>query len=197
MKKPAVTQVPICPMIAHRWSPRAFSPRAIPREQIVSLLEAVRWAASSRNEQPWELILATRDNAAEFEPLLNCLVPGNIVWAKDAPLLILMIAKRNGGDGHPNKYAFHDVGFAVACLTLQAQTLDLWVHQMGGFDTEKARVTFAIPADRDPVSVLAVGSYGDPSTLPENRRQQETGPRSRKPLGEFVFAAKFGTSAQL
>ncbi len=197
MKKPAVTQVPVHELISHRWSPRAFSSRLIPAEQIVSLLEAMRWSASSRNEQPWEVIFATRDHAPEFERLLGCLVAGNLVWAKDAPLLILTIARKNCGDGSPNRHAFHDVGFAVCSLTLQAQALNLWVHQMGGFDIEKARATFALPADRDPVSVLAVGYYGNPETLPENRRQQETGPRSRKALKDFVFTGKFGQSAQL
>ena len=165
-------------------------------EQIVSLLEAMRWAASSRNEQPWEVIFATRDNAPEFERLQSCLAPGNVIWAKDAPLLILTIARKNCGDGSVNRHAFHDVGFAVCNLTLQAQAMDLWVHQMGGFDVEKARAMFALPADRDPVSVLAVGYYGDPATLPDNRRQQEAGPRSRKALTEFVFTGKFGQAAQ-
>jgi nitroreductase len=191
MNNPAKSQVPLHDLIARRWSPRAFSNRAIEREKLLGLLEAWRWSASSRNEQPWSLIVALRDNKQDFERMVGCLMPSNAEWAKEAPLLILSLARMSFPDGKPNRHAFHDVGFAVCSLTMQAMAHDLWVHQMAGFDVEKARQTFSVPTGIEPVSVLAVSYYGDEQTLSETRRAQEGAPRVRKPLTEFVFSGDF------
>ncbi|NUN04110.1 MAG: nitroreductase family protein, partial [Bryobacteraceae bacterium] len=75
--KQARPDFPIHELIARRWSPYAFSDRPVSREDLCSLFEAARWAPSSYNEQPWRYIIATRDNPAEFDRLLGCLVEGN------------------------------------------------------------------------------------------------------------------------
>jgi Nitroreductase family len=62
MTKPAKTDHPINELIAKRWSARAFSTRPVERLKILSVLEAARWAPSSRNEQPWRYIVFTNDN---------------------------------------------------------------------------------------------------------------------------------------
>ena len=134
MEKPADNQYPIHELIKQRWSPLAFNIRPVEPEKIASLLEAARWAASCFNEQPWFFIVATQDNAQEYEKLFSCLVEANQTWAKDAPLLMLSVAKLSfTRNNKPNRHALHDLGFAVGNLTLQAQALGLFVHQMGGF----------------------------------------------------------------
>ena len=60
--KPAKTDHPINELIAKRWSARAFSTRPVERAKLLSVLEAARWAPSSRNEQPWRYIVFTNDN---------------------------------------------------------------------------------------------------------------------------------------
>ena len=60
--KPAKTDYPINELIAKRWSARAFSTRPVERAKLLSILEAARWAPSSRNEQPWRYIVFTNDN---------------------------------------------------------------------------------------------------------------------------------------
>ena len=66
MKRPAPTEYPVNDLVRNRWSPRAFSPKAIAAEDLRSLFEAARWAPSSNNEQPWAFIVATRDNDEDF-----------------------------------------------------------------------------------------------------------------------------------
>lgn len=39
--------------IKERWSPRAFDSKKVSRDEIMSLLEAARFAPSCFNEQPW------------------------------------------------------------------------------------------------------------------------------------------------
>ena len=63
---------------------------------------------------------------------------------------------------------------------------------MAGFDGAKARETYRIPEGWEPVTAVAVGYFGDPDSLPEDLRQRELGPRTRKPLADFVFAGGWG-----
>lgn len=186
-------------IIKKRISPRAFASIIPGEEQIHCLFEAARRAPSSRNEQPWRFIYATIDNKENHQKILEVLNDSNKLWAKNAPLLILTAAKLDSGltGGQINRYAFHDVGLAVANLTFQANAYDMFVHQIGGFNTEKARILFDLPENFEPVSVLAVGYKGDPGTLPENLKLRENAPRIRKELSEIVFAGKFGEAGNL
>ena len=198
MKNPAPVDPPVHDFIRQRWSPRAFADRDVEPEALRSLLEAAQWAPSAFNEQPWAFLVATRGEPEEFDRLLGCLVPGNQTWAKGAPVLMLTAAKlafdRNG---KPNRHARHDLGLAVAQLTLQATSLGLGVHQMAGIDGDKARETYRIPDGWEPVTAVAVGHFGDPESLPEGLRERELGPRSRKPLASFAFAGGWGEPAGL
>ena len=56
----AETDRPVHELIAARWSPYAFADRPVAKEDLRSLFEAARWAASSYNEQPWTYLVATR-----------------------------------------------------------------------------------------------------------------------------------------
>ncbi len=196
--KSAQTQYPIADLLRQRWSPLAFSDRMVEPEKLRSVLEAARWAASSFNEQPWSLIVATKENQAEFNCLLNCLAEGNQEWARNAPVLILSVAKlhfeRNGKE---NRHAFHDVGAAAATLAIQATALGLFIHQMAGFDIPKARQVYSIAEGYEPVAAIALGYFGDPQTLSERLQQRESSPRTRKPLGEFVFSGSWNQTSPL
>ncbi|MGK7941975.1 MAG: nitroreductase family protein [Crocosphaera sp.] len=195
MEKPAINQYPIHELIKQRWSPVAFNNRPIEPEKIASLLEAARWAASCFNEQPWFFIVATQDNTQEYEKLFSCLVEANQKWAKDAPLLMLSVAHLSfEHNNKPNRHAFHDLGLAVGNLTLQAQSLGLFLHQMGGFDADKARNLYNIPQDYEPVTAIAIGYPGNVSQLAPDLAERDLSPRTRKPLREFVFRNTWGQS---
>jgi len=198
MEKPANTQYPIHELLRARWSPRAFSERPVEADKLRSMWEAARWAPSSANEQPWRFIVATKDNPAEFERLLGCLLEGNQKWALRAPVLLLSVASlRFEDDGKPNRHAFHDVGLATENLIIEATALGLFVHPMAGFQVEKAREEFKIPEGYEPVAMMAAGYAGDPSVLPDYLREREYNPRQRKSIDEFVFAGTWGTPAPL
>ncbi|MBD2213257.1 nitroreductase family protein [Nostoc linckia FACHB-104] len=196
-QKLAPTQYPVHDFIRSRWSPRAFSDRAVEPEKLLSLLEAARWAPSSYNHQPWSFIVATKEDATEYNRLLSTLVEFNQGWAKNAPILILAIAKIRTDDGKTNRHAFHDVGLALENLILQATSLGLFAHQIGGFNPEKAREVYQIPEDYEPATVVTVGYPGDPQNLPDGLRDRELAPRTRKPLTEFVFTGKWGHTSPL
>jgi nitroreductase len=198
LKKSAQTQFPVHELISERWSPRAFSDRPVEPEKLLSLLEAARWAASSANEQPWAFLVATKDEPKNHEALAGLLVDSNREWAEKAPVLILAFAHNQfTKNGNPNRYAFHDVGQAVANLSLQATALGLTLHQMAGFHADAARERFAVPADWQPVSVIALGYPGEVESLAEKLRERETAQRQRKPIDSFVFSETWGHPASI
>lgn len=191
-----LTETPVHELILERRSTLAFAGRPVSSEDLRSLFEAARWAASSYNQQPWHFIVAAKENPGEYERLLGCIVPANAEWARRAPVLMLSVAKLAfDANGAPNRHALHDVGQAVANLSLQAAALGLSVHQMGGFDAAKARAEFHIPEGYEPVAALAVGYPGDPEELPGGLRARERAPRTRRELSEFVFAGAWGEAA--
>ncbi|HZQ56293.1 MAG TPA: nitroreductase family protein [Bryobacteraceae bacterium] len=177
-------------LIRARWSPRAFSSRDVSDEDLKTILDAARWAASSNNEQPWRFLVARKSDPAAHDKLLNLLLPGNQSWAKFAPVLMIMAAKRTfSHNGAPNLYAVHDTGQALAHLFLQATALGLHAHGMAGFDRERARKELHIPDDYELGAAVALGYLGSPDQLSERHRQSELARRQRKPLNEIVFGA--------
>jgi len=198
VEKPAPTAHSILDLLRRRWSPIAFAPKPVEREKLQSILEAARWSASSFGAQPWSFLVAERGDAAEFEKMLSCLADKNQEWARHAGVLLISVAAVNfAHNGKPNRHAFHDVGQAAAYLTVEAMELGLWVHQMAGIHLEKIREIYSIPEGYEPVAGIAVGYATTPEHLPESLQQRHVSPRSRKPLGEFVFSGKWGQSSPL
>jgi nitroreductase len=185
MNKPAVTQVPLHPLLSGRWSPRGFD-RAhdVTPEQITALLEAARWAASANNTQPWRFLVARRGEQA-YADLFGLLAPGNQQWAGAASALILVAAETVGADGRPQGYAQYDTGQAVAHLVAQAGHEGLAVHQMGGFDRDGAAGRFDLPDGTQPVVVIAVGRHDPAAALAEPFAARETAPRTRLSVDEI------------
>jgi nitroreductase len=193
MSKQAATDYPVHELIANRWSPYGFDDRLIPWDDIWSLLEALRWAPSSYNEQPWSYILARRDQADDFARVLSCLVEGNQAWAKAASVLMLCCTSLTfSRNGQPNAAATHDLGLAAGNLCLEATARGISVHQMIGILPDRAREVFAIPDGVQPLTAMAIGYAAAPDKLPDKLKQRDTAPRNRKPIRDFVFAGTWG-----
>jgi nitroreductase len=196
--KRATTDHPIHELIATRWSPYAFADRPVSKELLRSLFEAARWAASSYNEQPWSYIVATKEDPAEYEKILGCLVEANQEWARFVPVLALGVVRRTfTRNNKPNAAAEHDLGLAAGNLLFEATSRGLFVHQMIGILPDKAREVYAIPEHSQALTGIAIGYLGDGADLPEKRRLLDTSPRTRRPLAEFVFTGKWGKSASI
>lgn len=177
-------------ILSDRWSPVSFSVEAIPEGHIKLLFEAARWAPSSYNAQPWRFIYGKKGENT-YDALYDLLNPGNKEWAATAPMLVLGIAEtifpvRNT----PNRFALYDSGMAVGNLLAQATSMGLMVHQMGGYDTEKARTVFNLPASWEPLAMMAIGYKGDPDQLAPEIRSREERLRERNEVSEFVFSSK-------
>jgi nitroreductase len=197
MHNPAKTDYPVHDLIQNRWSPRAFSDNPVSPETLRSLFEAARWAPSSSNEQPWAFIVGTKDDLETHSKILSTLVEFNQGWAKHAPVLAIAVSQMEFARNRtPNRNAFYDTGAAVAHLTAEATSRGLFVHQMAGFDPQKAIEVFHIPKGWEPIAVFAIGYPGDPNALPDKLRERELAPRSRKPISEFVMSSDWGHPAK-
>ena len=187
--KLAETDETLQSLIKRRWSPIAFDPaRPIEKSQLISILEAARWAASSFNIQPWRFIVAPRSDTKEFEKVFSVLKPGNQAWARHAGALMIAVAQTQRDSGEPNSHASHDLGLAIGQMVLQALDYDIYAHQMGGFDPDKARELYQIPANYQAKTAIAFGyRASEHSHLSAGQREREAAPRQRKPLAELVF----------
>jgi nitroreductase len=191
LEMPASAEPQVHDLLRRRWSPRAFADRPVAQGTLHSVLEAARWAASAVNQQPWSFVVATREDAAAHARMVATLMELNVRWAHQAPVLLLVAAKLYEWPGKEHT-SFYDVGLAVANLVTQATHLGLVTHQMGGFYADTAREVLGIPAGYEPLAVIALGYPGDHEALPEDLRERELAPRSRKPQREFVFAGRWG-----
>jgi len=196
MQKQNPIDYPVQDLIRNRWSPRAFSPASVPPEVLRSLFEAARWAPSSNNEQPWAFLVARREEQESHAKLLSTLVESNRVWAQHAPVLALAVSELEfAGSGQPNRNATYDTGAALAYLTVEATARGLFVHQMAGFDPQRARELLHLPKGWEPIAAFVIGSLGDPRSLPEYLRERERKPGTRKPLSTFVLGGSWGEPA--
>jgi nitroreductase len=184
--KEADTQNDIHPLIRKRWSARAFSDQVIDDATMQQLFEAASWAPSSMNEQPWKYMYAHKSDPT-FQDFFECLLAGNKLWNDNASVLILSLAQKQfSNNANDNRHAWHDVGAANTLLLLQAADLNIFGHQLGGFDREKTIETFNLPENLEPVCFISLGYLGDVERLKEPFKTREFVKRTRKNISEFV-----------
>lgn len=167
-------------------------------QTLTALLEAARWAPSCFNDQPWRFLVCNKaTHASAWDKLLDTLGEKNRLWAKNAPVLILAIAMDEfGHNGKINRWSSYDTGAAAVSLCLQATAMGLAAHQMGGFDAEQCKQTFALPEACSPMAVIAVGYQAAAEQLPDDLRETELKDRSRKPLNACFYFGDFNARAE-
>ena len=178
---------PVNECFINRWSPRAFDGSAMPPADLNILFEALRWAPSSNNLQPWHILFAHR-GTAPFETFLSAIAERNQRWAKNASVLIYLLSNRMQPAAEkpvPSKAHAFDAGAGWAHLALQASMMGYATHAIGGFDEAAARAALKVPEDYHINVAIAVGRQTSKSILPEDLQAREL-PSSRKPIEEFT-----------
>jgi nitroreductase len=182
----APTEHPVLDVLAARWSPRAFDAHnSIDEAKLATALEAARWTPSASNSQPWRFIVARRGTALHAQ-VTDSLVGFNQTWASNAAVLVVAIAETADASGAPITHALYDLGQAVAHFSIQAHHDGLLVHQMSGFDPEVVREFADLEPRFTPVTVFALGEFGDVEALPEVLQEREVAPRVRRPIADTV-----------
>ena len=184
---------PVAPQFPARWSPRSFTDRALSEAEVMSLLEAARWAPSASNQQPWRLVWARRGEDG-FTAIHAALASGNQVWAGKAGVLFAVASKdtqtnREGAEV-PNRTAGFDTGSAWMSVALQAQAMGLVAHAMGGFDKDRLAAAVHLPDGHTLHCVVAVGEQGPAEALPDDLAAREK-PSGRKAVAEIAVHGRF------
>ncbi len=181
-------QYDISPLIAERWSPRAFTGEKIKQEALLPILEAARLAPSNGNSQPWRFIYAHRETD-EWDLLFELLVPSNQEWVKNASVLFLILSRRIDDQGRDTGNQSFDTGAAWGFMTLEASRRNTPLHGMAGFDYERAKAKFQLGDNYKVEAMAALGVCGNIENLSEKLRAREK-PNSRKSIDEISIEAK-------
>jgi nitroreductase len=191
-QNPAPVDHEIHDLLKKRWSPLAFSSKPIEKEKINSLFEAMRWAPSSFNGQPWRVIYATQAEKEAFENFSSLLVEGNSYAKKAYMLMLICSIKEFAHNGKPNKHHQYDTGAGIENLFLQAGSMGLIGHEMAGYDEEKSYELFDIPKEKvQSIAMMAIGYPGEQSSLTEDQVKREKSPRKRMLIEEIAFLGKW------
>src|SRR5438270_13647792 len=162
---------------------RQFSDREIPKDVLLDILEAGRWTGSSKNTQPWDLIVVTRRET--LAALAKCgQFAGHVAGAKLGIALVM-----HGDDA----WTCMDEGRLMQNLMLAA-----WAHGVGSNigsiypadNEQRARDLLGIPKNRYLRTVLSVGYPSGPEALrlPPNAAV----PRGRRGLEDVVSWDRLG-----
>ena len=195
IEKKANTTEPINKIIAKRWSTRAFnSEKKITRQKILAICEAAHWAPSCSNDQPWRFLIFNKNEDAEsWQKAFELLSVWNQRWVKNVPVLIIAFADdKFRKEGEPNRWGQFDTGAACMNIYLQAVSMGLMAHPMGGFDLEKVKFVFSIPDNFTPMAFIAVGCQADADILEGKYKKNELDERTRFPLGDSFFDSAWG-----
>lgn len=194
--KHAETKYPIDNLLAKRWSPRAFDEqKAVTYQQIIQLCEAARWSPSSGGDEPWRFIIWDKnEDLNSWELAIDTLDEFNRIWVINAPILIGVCSYNNWRKNKEtlNKWSQFDTGAACMSIYLQAVSMGLVAHPMGGFIQEKFKETFSIPDDITIMAMIAVGYQGESEILDEYNMKRESLPRKRQPLGNNFYLNVWG-----
>lgn len=171
---------PISQIIMNRYSPKQFLEQAISGDEMEQLFIGMQQAPSCYNEQPWRVFYAEKEsNPTLFKTILDLLAEGNQAWAKDASvLMITAVSTVFDRNGKTNAWASHDLGLAMGQLGLLATSMDIGIHQMGGFDADKAEKALQFPEDWKAVTAVALGKIS-----PKDGSLD----KSRKSIDSFTF----------
>jgi len=176
--------------IEGRRARRALSSEPIAREDIESLLAAAHLAPSCNNSQPWRFVVV--EEPTMLDKVKEAL-PGGNYWAKPAPV-ILAVASRRDLDctlSDSRDYFLFGCGMAVGNLMIQATSMGLIAHPIGGYKPEIVKAALGIPEAYVLITLVIVGHPGDATQLSDKHRAIELGSRDRRPLDKVVSWNRF------
>lgn len=191
---PRQAEYPVDPLFLNRWSPRAFTGESVPEKDLLTILDAARWAPSAFNSQPWRFVYGVKGTPA-FDKLLGLLNDFNQSWAKNAGAIVIVLSKTHllppGASEEVPSYSHTlDAGAAWGSAALQATLLGYSAHGATGIHLDKVHETLDVPEGYRAELAFVVGKRGDKSILPEGLAAREM-PSPRKPLAEIAFEGSF------
>ena len=146
--------------IKNRRSVREYSAEPIPDDVMQRVKQALRFAPSACNFQPWRFIFVEREDLrGEIARIAN-----NQLWIAQAPVIVVGCGSPDGAytfmGGHGNS-AEIDVAIALDHLTLAAAAEGLGTCWIGAFQEGGVKELLRVPYY---VKVVAMTPLGYPAT---------------------------------
>lgn len=174
-------------LIEKRHSGRAYDPdKLVSDEMLESILKAGQRAPSCGNAQAWNFVVIKDPEVRERAN--EAMSRGNY-WAARAPIMILVVARPDGGcPAHKLPYFMMDIGLAVSNMLIQSVHLGLMGHPTAGWKEEQLKEIVGLPEDYRIAAVVFFGYEfeSEPVFLSEKHQASEKTRSSRKPLTEIV-----------
>ncbi|MEM4675914.1 MAG: nitroreductase family protein, partial [Nitrososphaerota archaeon] len=168
--------------IKGRRSIRKYAPTPVARELIEKVVDAGRWAPSSGNTQPVEVVVVTDPE----KRAIMADVSGYAKYLKEAPVALVVCinlsrARSRYGELGVTYFAPLDAAVAIQNMMLAAYSLGLGTCWDSVFDKNKVRELIELPENLEPFAIIALGY---PSENPN--------PPPRRPLKEILHWEKYG-----
>jgi nitroreductase len=165
---------------------RRFSDAAIPDEVLLDVLEVARWTGSSKNSQPWHVIVV--QDRARLNSLSTCgPYAGHLAGAQAAVVLVMQDGNQRFDEGQLTHNIMlaawaHGVGSCIGSLYPEA-------------NSERARQLLEVPGRRWLHTAISLGYPADPSAtrLSANRTGLSEVPIGRRDASELISWERFGT----
>ncbi|MEE8232140.1 MAG: nitroreductase family protein [Thermoplasmata archaeon] len=158
--------------IRGRVAVRSFTDQEVPEEMVLRVLEAGRWAPSSKNSQPWHFVVV-RDRATLRE-LSRLTQTGPYLAKAPMAIVVAMIGA---------KFPEADAGRAIQNMMLAAWDQGLGACWVANFDQARTRQLLGLPEDAVVITAFPMGF----PTAEATRRGKR-----RKPLAEIASWDKYG-----
>lgn len=170
-----------------RYASRAIREEKLDPAIVDELIEAARMPPSCFNNQPWRFLFLESDGARAKGA--EAFSKGNQPWASRAPLIVVGYSKAEDDCQIPDGREYHqfDLGMSVMSLILTATENDLVARPMAGFKPDTIKEAFGLADEEKPLVMLAIGKKdADESHVPEEKRNMDDKPRTRKSADEIV-----------
>jgi len=144
--------------VLERHSVRDFLRKPVEPEDVEILMEALRWAPSAGNMQPWFFYVVTN---AEVKAGLAAAAYGQEFVAEAALVFVVCAEPERSAATYGSRgrelYCYQDTAAAVENLLVVANMLGYGACWVGAFNEKAARKVLDIPKELRPVAIVPVG----------------------------------------
>jgi coenzyme F420-0:L-glutamate ligase / coenzyme F420-1:gamma-L-glutamate ligase len=173
-------------LIRSRRSVRSFLPKAVPKEQVIRILESATWAPSAHNRQPWRfVVLQSKETRTQFVETMSILFRQDLLAdgtpeveiertinratqrIMNAPVTVLLCLDTSLGDVYSDQrrqnaeflMGVQGVAMAGSTLLLAAHALGLGGVWMCAplFAAEIVKTVLDLPQEWEPQGLILLG----------------------------------------
>ena len=174
----ARSELSVLDLIKNRGSIRRYKDRPIPKDTLMSILEAARLAQSANNGQPWQFIVVTDQ---VMKRRLVEAADGQDFVGEAAAVIVCLAKPEASFPVGPFEGFLIDLAIAIENMVLTAWDLGVGSCWIGAFSENEVKKLLDVPENLRVMSLLTLG-YPD----------ERIGPKYRKSLSEIVHYEKYG-----